>query len=70
MTLSEIIIRNSQELAKGVGRSINILKVDKRIPKKFINDNEPYFNKQTKIINYINFYDIKSNHCDIIIEIL
>jgi hypothetical protein len=70
LTLDEIIIRNYNSLTNGIGKSIKVLKVDKRIPKELININEPYFNKNTKINDYINYYEIKSSNCDIIIEIL
>lgn len=70
LTLDEIIIRYYYGLTCGVGKIINILKVDKRIPKKLIDDKNPYFDKKTKIKDYITYYDIRSNNCDIIIEIL
>lgn len=61
LTFEELFIKH------GIGISIKIFKVFKHNPREIINKEEPYWNiSKTKIIDYINYYDIRGNSCDII----
>ena len=50
--------------------NIKILKVLKKNPTQLFDNNNPYFNLYLSLNDYMNYYDIKSNHCDIIIKLL
>lgn len=48
---------------------INIHKVYKTNYHKFIDDNNPFWDLNTRIIDYMNYYEIKTKKIDMIISI-
>lgn len=69
ITLRELIQKNKFQLSNDNLVIIKILKIYKNNPKKFIDNNNPYWNTNLTIVDYINYYNIKSNKCDFIITI-
>ncbi len=58
-TLEELLRRNNL--------NIKILKVYKNSPKFLYDENNPYWDlKKTKLIDYFNYYDIRSPSCDFV----
>ncbi len=68
--LLDIITSNHYNLSENKYTNIKILKVLKKNPKELFDNNNPYFNLYLTLNDYMNYYNIKSNHCDIIIELL
>jgi len=66
MTFKEFITRYRYNFIADNLATIHFLKVYKNKPKEFMDINNPYWNQNTKIIDYINFYQIKNKKCDII----
>lgn len=66
MTFNDFLIKYRYNFIDNNLAIIHFLKIHKNKPKEFIDINNPYWNKNTKIIDYINFYQIKNNKCDII----
>ena len=70
MTFKEILIKNRHHLIYDPSRTINFLKVYKNNPKQVINEEYPYWDLMTKLIDYINFYGLHNNsNIDIIFKI-
>lgn len=49
---------------------INVHKVYKTNYRRFIDDNNPYWDLNTRIIDYMNYYEIKTKKIDMIISII
>lgn len=67
--LNNIISKNHYNFSVDKSSIIKILKVYKKNPKQLLDNNNPYFDLHLTLNDYIEYYDIKSNHCDIIINI-
>jgi hypothetical protein len=68
--LLDIITSNHYNLSENKYANIKILKVLKKNPTQLFDDNNPYFNLHLTLNDYMNYYNIKNNHCDIIFELL
>lgn len=66
LTFNDIINKYRDKFINDDFAIIRIMKVHKTKPYNLINANEPYWNYKTKISEYLNFYGIISNKCDII----
>ncbi len=69
MTFNELIDKYRYNFSKDLSITINFLRVYKKNPKQLIDSNNPYWDKKTKIKDYIDFYNIQSNKCDIIFKL-
>lgn len=69
LTFNDIINKYRNKFTNDDLATIRIMKVHKTKPFIPINENEPYWNNKTKISEYLNFYEINSNNCDIIFMI-
>jgi len=70
LTFKELITKYHFNFSADLSVLIKILKVDKTKPQFILNNNNPYWDNTTKIIDYIDFYNIKSTNCDIIFKII
>jgi len=69
ITLRDLISKYRYHLINDSLAVIQILKVYKTNPRKFINEKEPYWDLKTRIIDYMNYYEIKTIKVDMIISI-
>jgi len=69
LTFNDIINKYKDKFTDDNFAIIRIMKVHKTKPFNPINADEPYWNNKTKISEYIIFYGIISNKCDIIFMI-
>ena len=70
LSFRELISKYHNNFTPDLSVIIKILKVDKTKPQFILDNNNPYWNNTTKIIDYIDFYNIKSTNCDIIFKII
>jgi len=70
LTFSELLQINHNNIINDSLTIIKIMKVYKHNPKYIIDIENPYWNENTKIIDYIDFYNIKSTNCDIIFKLI
>jgi hypothetical protein len=70
ITLKDIIIKFHHHLTNNEFAVIKILKVYKNNPKVIFDSNNPYFDLHLSLYDYLNYYNIKSNNCDIIFTII
>jgi len=68
--LKDIIAKFHHQLSNNDFAIIKILKVNKNNPKYLIDSNNPYFDLDLSLYDYMNYYDIKSGNIDIIISII
>ena len=69
-TLKEILIKIRHNLIYDHLRTIHFLKVYKNNPKQIIDENNPNWDLMTKLIDYINYYQLHNNSTiDIIFKI-
>ena len=69
LTFNDIINKYRNKFTNDDLAIIRIMKVHKTKPFIPITTEEPYWNNKTKISEYLNFYEIYSNNCDIIFMI-
>lgn len=67
ITLRDLIGKYRYHLINDSLAIIQVLKVYKKNPRKFINESEPYWDLKTRVIDYMNYYDIKTKKVDMII---
>lgn len=60
MSLKEILIRVRNELTPNIGTIIKIMKVKKSNPKELIDEEHPFWDSTTKIIDYIKYYNLEN----------
>ncbi len=70
LTFKELITKYHFNFSADLSVTIKILKVNKATPQFLLDNNNPYWDNRTKIIDYIKFYNIKSSNCDIIFKII
>lgn len=70
ITLRDLISRYRYHLINDSFAIINVLKVYKNNPRRFIDDDNPYWDLKTKVVDYINYYEIKTKKIDMIISII
>lgn len=69
LTLRELLEKNHYNLTNDSLSIIKVMKVYKHNPKYVIDIENPYWDSKTKIIDYIEFYNIRSTNCDIIFKV-
>lgn len=60
MSLKEILLRVRNELTPNIGTIIKIMKVKKSNPKELIDEENPFWDSTTKIIDYIKYYNLEN----------